>query len=327
MIGPDASAVGFARRSSSASATSRMRSSRSSRPSPCFAETRATWTSPPHSSGCRPFVGELGEHPVGVRVGQVDLVHGDDDRHVGGARVRDRLLGLRHDAVVGGDDEHRDVGHLRAAGAHGGERLVARRVEERDPATVEVGLVRADVLRDPAGLGRDDARLADRVEQRRLAVVDVTHDRHDRRARLERLLGVVEGLRLDVVVVGVLDRHLALELGRDQLHLVVGERLRRGLHRVEVHQQLDDLRHRDAERLREVAQRDARLDGDRPGRRDDLARLPGPAVGRAVARALALALPGPAAALSITTRRRPFGPPPRGLIGLFGLPFAMCDQV
>ena len=56
MIGPDASADGLARRSSSASATSRMRSSRSSRFSSCFAETRATWTSPPHSSGCKPSV-------------------------------------------------------------------------------------------------------------------------------------------------------------------------------------------------------------------------------------------------------------------------------
>ena len=103
------------------------------------------------------LVRELAEHAVGVRVGQVDLVDRDDDRHVGGARMRDRLLRLRHHAVVGGDDEHGDVGHLGAAGAHGGERLVAGRVEEGDPATVVVGLVGADVLRDPARLGRDDA--------------------------------------------------------------------------------------------------------------------------------------------------------------------------
>ena len=82
--------------------------------------------------GLQPVGGEVGLHPVGVRVGQVDLVHGDDDRHARRARVRDRLARLRHDAVVGGDDEHGDVSHLRAAGAHGGERLVARRVEERD---------------------------------------------------------------------------------------------------------------------------------------------------------------------------------------------------
>ena len=54
MIGPDASAAGLALRTSSASATSRIRSSRSSRFSFCFAETRATCVVPPHSSGCRP---------------------------------------------------------------------------------------------------------------------------------------------------------------------------------------------------------------------------------------------------------------------------------
>ena len=41
--------------------------------------------------GLQPFGRELAEHAVGVRVGQIDLVDGDDDRHVGGARVRDRL--------------------------------------------------------------------------------------------------------------------------------------------------------------------------------------------------------------------------------------------
>ncbi len=50
---------------------------------------------------------------------------------------------------------------------------------------------------------------ADRVEQRRLAVVDVAHDRDDRRPRLERLLRVVERLGLLLLVGGVLDRDLA----------------------------------------------------------------------------------------------------------------------
>ena len=43
-------------------------------------------------------------------------------------------------------------------------------------------VVGADVLRDAAGLAGDDVRLADVVEERRLAVVDVAHDRDDRAA-------------------------------------------------------------------------------------------------------------------------------------------------
>ena len=296
MIGPEASVFGFAVSTSSRSATSRIFSSSSSRPSPCLAETSATCVVPPHSSGWSPWVARSASTRSGFAPGQVDLVDGDDDRHVGGARVRDRLERLRHHAVVGRDDQHRDVGHLGAAGAHGGERLVARRVEEGDLPAVDLGLVGADVLGDPAGLGLDDRGLADRVEQRRLAVVDVAHDRDDRRARDERLLGVVVGLRLDVVVVGVLDLDLALELGGDQLDLGVGQRLGRRLHRVHVHQHLDQLSHRDAERLREVAHRDAGLDGHGPGGRRDLALLLRAAVDRTVARTLALAGAGTAAA-------------------------------
>ena len=82
--------------------------------------------------GLQALGGEVGLDPVRVRVRDVHLVDGDDDRHVRGARVRDRLLRLRHHAVVGGDDQHRDIRHLGAAGAHRRERLVARGVEERD---------------------------------------------------------------------------------------------------------------------------------------------------------------------------------------------------
>ena len=51
---------------------------------------------------------------------------------VGGLGVVDRLVGLRHDAVVGGDHQHDDVGDVGAAGAHLGEGGVAGGVEEGD---------------------------------------------------------------------------------------------------------------------------------------------------------------------------------------------------
>ena len=174
--------------------------------------------------------------------------------------MRDRLLRLRHDAVVGGHDEDGDVRDLRAASAHRGERLVARRVEERDAAPVDLGLVRADVLRDPSGLGLDDGCLANRVEQRRLPVVDVAHDRDDGRARSEILLAVVVRRGLELLLGCVLDRDLALELRPDDLDLFVGQRLRRGPHLAESHEDLDQLGHRHAERLREVLDGDAGLD-------------------------------------------------------------------
>ena len=158
MIGPEASAFGFAFSSSSASATSSTFSSRSSRLLFSRGRDVGELDRPAPLLGLQALGGQLGADALGVGVGQVDLVHGDDDRHLGRARVSDRLARLRHHAVVGGDDEHGDVGDLRPAGAQGGERLVARRVEEGDPAAAVVDLVRADVLRDPAGLGLDHRR-------------------------------------------------------------------------------------------------------------------------------------------------------------------------
>ncbi len=120
-----------------------------------------------------------------------------------GLRVVDRLDGLWHHAVVGSHDQDRAVGQLGAAGTHGGERLVARGVEERDLALFAIQvhghLVGADALRDAAGLACDDVRLADRVEQSGLAVVHVAHHGHDRRTRLEVLV-LLQFLGLEVDV-------------------------------------------------------------------------------------------------------------------------------
>ena len=99
--------------------------------------------------------------------------------------MADRLERLGHDAVVRRDDDDRDVGDPRAAGAHRRERLVTRRVEEDDALAVVGDLARADVLGDAAALAGRDLGRADGVEQARLAVVDVTHDGHDRGARLQ----------------------------------------------------------------------------------------------------------------------------------------------
>ena len=119
-------------------------------------------------------------------------------------------------------------------------------------------LVGADVLGDPPGLAGGDLGLADRVEQRGLAVVDVAHDRHDRRAIDEIVLGVVVGRLLLDLLVGVHDRDLALELLGELLDRLVGERLGQGRHLAELHQRLDHLGGADAEGLGDLAHGRAR---------------------------------------------------------------------
>src|SRR6185437_2374700 len=127
---------------------------------------------------------QIGAHAVRLGVGFVDLVDGDDDRNLGRLGVVDRFHRLRHDAVVGGDHQHDDVGDLGAARAHGGEGGVAGRVDEGNlGARGGSDLIGADVLGNAAGFAFRDLGRADGVEQRGLAVVDMAHDGDYRRAR------------------------------------------------------------------------------------------------------------------------------------------------
>ncbi len=59
--------------------------------------------------GLQPALSHLGANALGLRARLVDLVDGDDHRNARGARVIDRLFGLRLHAVIGRDDDHGDV--------------------------------------------------------------------------------------------------------------------------------------------------------------------------------------------------------------------------
>src|SRR6185437_12620405 len=135
---------------------------------------------------------KFGLHPHRVGVAFVDLVDGDDDRNMRRFGVRDGFDGLRHDAVIGGNHKHHEIGHFRAARTHRGEGRVAWRVEEGDLlAAFQRHLVGADMLRDAARFARHHVGLAQRIEQRGLAVVDMAHDGDDRRTRDHRLGRIV----------------------------------------------------------------------------------------------------------------------------------------
>ena len=274
-------------------------------PSRCRAEISTVMVSPPHCSGMQPVLGQLLHDPVGVGVGPVDLVEGDDDRDVGRPGVVDGLDGLRHDAVVGRDDQHHDVGRLRPSGPHGGERLVARGVDERDQVALVVDLVGADVLGDPTGLPGHHVGLADAVEQQGLAVVDVAHDGDDGWTRpqvlLVLLLVVVEvlGLQLGFLLLTRVDQADGrAELSGEQLDHVVAERLGGGDHLALLQQEAHHVGRRAVELGPDVLGGRAPLDDDlalgdgRVGRRVagqllslELLEVAAPALGPALGRA------------------------------------------
>ena len=202
-------------------------------------------------------LGELLAHAVGVGAGLIDLVDGDDDGNAGGLGVVDRLDGLGHDAVVGGDDQDDDVGHLGAASTHGRKGGVARGIDEGDLAVVDHDLRSADGLRNAARLAGSDAGVTDGVEQARLTVVDVTHDGDDRGAGLK--IGGIVVEREGVLLLGGDDLDLTAQVVGDELDEVVGHGLRHGKRRAQQEQALDDVVGRNVERLGEL------LDGNALG--------------------------------------------------------------
>ena len=75
--------------------------------------------------------------------------------------------------------------------------------------------VRADALRDAARFAARDARAADAIEQRRLAVIDVTEHRNDRRTRDVSNSGLVFFLLDDDFFAGFFDDGVEAEFLRD----------------------------------------------------------------------------------------------------------------
>ena len=201
---------------------------------------------------------QFGAHALRLGVRLVDLVDGDDDRHLRRLGVVDRFHRLRHDAVVGGDHQHDDIGDLGAAGAHGGERGMAGRIDEGDAAARRRGhLIGADMLGDAAGLAGGDVGRANGVEQRRLAVIDMAHDGDDRRARLQ-IRRIVRGVEHALFDVGFGDApHGVTEFLGDELGGVGVDRVGDLRHMTLLHEDAD---HVDAALGHAVGQF---LDGDR----------------------------------------------------------------
>src|SRR5688572_5199194 len=195
---------------------------------------------------------------VGVHAWLVDLVDRHDDGHVRSLGVIDRFARLRHDAVIGGDDQDDDIGDLGAARTHQRKRFVTWRVEEDDAAVIaDVDVVSADVLSDTASFAFGDFGFADGVEQRGLAVIDVTHHGDDRRARLQVLGTRLVAFGGDQLFLEAAHLDLGAELACDVLGVLDIERAVDGHHHA-LHQQLrEHVLHAHVELVGEILHRHA----------------------------------------------------------------------
>ena len=265
-IGPDASAFAFARRSSSASATSRIFSRSSGRFVCSLAETAANCVSPPQSSGWRPSAASsVFTRSVFASATSILLIA----TTIGTSAARAWLI----DSFVCGITPSSAATTSTAMSVTFAPRArmavkaswpgVSRNVSFRP--SISVWYAPMCWVIPPASVSTTAAlRIASSsvvLPWSTWPMIVTTGGRAERSASAS---STISG---SLVVGRVLDRDLALDLGGDQHDLVVGEGLGRRAHLSEAHQRLDDLRHRDPERGGEILDRDPGLDRDGAGRR------------------------------------------------------------
>ena len=134
--------------------------------------------------------GELLFHAVRFGIRLVDLVDGHDDGEFVLFQIFDDFFGLGAHAIVSRHDQDGDVSDREPAFAHGGKGFVSRRVDECDELFVLLHLIGADMLGDAAGFASGHVGLANRVEEGRLAVVDVAENSDDGGPWREVLTGI-----------------------------------------------------------------------------------------------------------------------------------------
>ena len=160
--------------------------------------------------------------------------------------MADSLDSLRHYAVVGSDDDDRNVSHLGTTCTHRGEGLVTWSIKECDSLAVrKLHMICTDVLSDTAGLTCDHIRITDVVEKRCLTMVNVTHHSNHRWSCNEIVIGILRFTlcnRICKVCSHELD--LITELLGNKHESLGIETLVDGHHHTEAHAGADNLGHR-----------------------------------------------------------------------------------
>ena len=129
--------------------------------------------------------------PFGICAGLIHFVYRNYYRNTCRFCVIDCFNRLRHDTVIRRNDEDCDISRLCASRSHSGERFVTGGIKEGDIFIADFYPVSTDGLRDSACLACRNVCVADGIEKRRLAVVNVTHNADDRRTLHKSFRGVL----------------------------------------------------------------------------------------------------------------------------------------
>ncbi|MNZ71314.1 hypothetical protein D3C78_896740 [compost metagenome] len=136
-------------------------------------------------------------HFIRVSIRLIDFVHCNDDWQSSCFRMVNSLYRLRHNAVIGSYYDNRNICKLCTAGTHCSKRFMTRSIQECNFLTVNFNLVSTDMLRNTASFSACYICRTNRIQQRCLTMVNVTHDRNDRRTfqQIRFLIHFFEGFK------------------------------------------------------------------------------------------------------------------------------------
>ena len=217
---------------------------------------------------------ELLLHTVDIGGLEITLVDRHHDGDLCCLRMTESLESLGHEPVIGGDHEDNDIRDIRTACAHGREGCVTRGINEGDGMALPFDGIGTDALGDATRLAGSDLGTTDCVEQRGLAVIDMSHEGDDGSARLIRLrlllnrLGWFDNDLLLLVDTAAGDPLFALEEQSVNIAELRGDlrfdRLIDVCEDLHPHQILDDLEGGHLHLSRQLLDQDRRLDVDHP---------------------------------------------------------------
>ena len=200
---------------------------------------------------------QFGTNPLGLRIRLVDLVDRHDHRHLRRFRVIDRFDRLRHHAIIGSHNKHHNIRHLRTTRTHLREGGVTRRIDKGDLRTRRRdNLIGTDMLRNTAGFATRDICRADRIQQRCLAMIDMAHNRDNRRTclRVSANIRRIEQAFFDVRFSNAL--HRMAEFFRNNLRRIGIDHIRDLHHLALLHQKADQIDGTFRHAVREFLDRD-----------------------------------------------------------------------
>ncbi len=131
------------------------------------------------------MLGQFLLNTVGVCAFLVHFVNGNNDGNPSCLCVVNGFHRLGHNAVIGSNHKNGNIRNVRTTRPHGSKRLMSGCVKEGNIPAAVLHLISTNMLRNAACFGFRHICTADFIQNRSLAVVNVSHNNDHRAAFLQ----------------------------------------------------------------------------------------------------------------------------------------------